>query len=536
MNQKVLIIGWDGATFDVLMPLIELGIMPNLQALLKQGASGVLQSTIPPVTAPAWTSFATGVNPGKHGVITWQRLIDNNTPAKRVIDSQDVKAPRFWEWLEAHTIGLVNLPITYPPIPMNGFTVAGMLTPNLESQYTFPSHLRESLDQITGGYVIDVDIEGASTNSHDEESSLTLIRSIQVACRRRTKAAVHLAKKFQPDLYIVVFVVPDRIQHILWPYATNAEFSGKNAIVQNAVTETYQQLDASLGILLTEIVDQHTTVILLSDHGFCNLHSVVYMNGWLSEQGLLSYRRSMAIRGVARNLYRSLRRSLSGHLVRRGRAFFSADAMIDWKHTHAFAAGTMDHGVNVNLRGREPFGIVEEEEYQSLRQELRQQIETLRDPRTGTLIAKQVLFREEAYQGPYVDLAPDIVYELNPGYKVVPTPASGFRIEDVSNVGWGFHDSNGILVMNGPDIVPGTQLGKARIEDIAPTVLYLMSKPVPKSMDGRVLGEAFFPNHLQEAPLTFTDWKPPPQAKASTIYEKPEQLAIEARLRDLGYL
>jgi predicted AlkP superfamily phosphohydrolase/phosphomutase len=538
MTNRVLIIGWDGATFSVLLPLVEQGVMPNLKALLERGASGPLRSTIPPVTAPAWSSFMTGVNPGKHGVITWQRSLNERMLAKRVVSSQDIQAPRFWEWLEGCSVGLINVPMTYPPMPVNGFVVSGMLTPSSQCEYTYPPHLREFLDRVTGGYVIDVDIEGLG-DENNERDLLGLLDRLSTACRKRATATIYLARGFQPDLLIVVFVIPDRIQHILWPYAINArEFAGRSEVVQAAVVRTYKELDTALGVLLSDALDRHTSVILMSDHGFCAQHSVVYMNGWLARQGLLSYRRAIAVRGALKSLYRSVRRRLPTHLQKRGRAFFSADTLIDWKRTQAFAAATMDHGVYINLRGRDPYGIVEPgEEYEVLRERLRQGIAELQDARTGAPIARQVFLREEVYWGPCVDLAPDVVYELNPGYKAVPTPATSFHIEDVSQAGWGFHNREGVLVLAGPEIVSGGKPREAKIEDIAPTVLYMMGSAVPTSMDGRVLTEVFDPSYLSENPPQFTDEVPSCDTLAkNTTYDENEQSIIEARLRNLGYL
>jgi predicted AlkP superfamily phosphohydrolase/phosphomutase len=538
MSAKTLIIGWDGAAFSVLLPLVKQGVMPNLKALLDRGASGVLYSTIPPVTAPAWTSFATGVNPGKHSVVTWQRPVDRHTLTQRIVNSGDIQAPRFWEWLGEHKVGIVNLPMTYPPIPVNGFVVSGMLTPSSQSRYTAPPYLREHLDQIVNGYIIDVDIEGVSADKDNDDVLLALLDRIQEACRRRTMAAIQLAQELQPELYIVVFAVPDRVQHILWPYVANVPGVPKSVDVQSAVIETYHELDDSLGMLLSEIADQDTTIILMSDHGFCGQHSVAYMNGWLAAQGLLNYRKTMAMRGIVRRLFLAVGRKLPNRLLTRGRTAFSAEALIDWKHTRAFAAPTMDHGININLIGRNPFGIVEpEKEYDLLRQKLRQELLALRDPRTTKPIFERVYLREELYHGPYVDLAPDIVFELRSGYKAVPTPITDFRIEDVSQAGWGFHEREGILVLAGPTVIPRVQLEGVRIEDIAPTVLYLLNRPVPSFMDGQVLTEAFAADHIQQTPPTFTDWMPPHPANVQdSAYGTDEQSAVEARLRDLGYL
>ncbi len=559
--NKTLIIGWDGATFSVLQPLIEQGYMPNLEALLRQGAKGTLRSTIPPSTAAAWTSFITGVNPGKHGLTTWQRPIAPNTTSKRWVNSGDVYAPRLWDWLPDVTVGVLNLPVTYPPMKVNGFVVSGMLTPSSAKSYTYPPDLQEMIEQVADGYVLDIDLFlqptaaggavertankqvvdtsllGREKDFTTEIGQLAFLEALRRACKKRTKVVLALWEKYQPDLYIVMFETPDRIQHTLWRYAKGDDFSNKSKAVQKSVIDCYRELDAILGTLLDRIA--YHTLFLISDHGFCGQHTLVHINGWLAEQGLLTYQGlAMTMRGPLRRLFRILRNKLPLHLRQKGRAAFNADSLINLERTQAYSGIPIDHCIHINLQGRDPFGSVKPgEEYETLRQRLHDGLLALKDERNNTPIFRKVYLREEIYHGQCIDLAPDIVFELTPGYKLVTTPSQKLVMEDVIQAGEGFHEREGIIVMKGAGVIPGREVENADIIDVAPTVMYALGAKVPNYLDGKVLTGAFSTTHLHERPPSFTDTPVPDRVETlEEVYNDKDQEAVENRLRNLGYL
>jgi len=512
--------------------------MPNLKALLERGASGPLRSTIPPVTAPAWTSFTTGVNPGKHSLITWQRRVSPNMTDKRWVSSQDVRAPRLWDWLPELTVGILNLPVSYPPMKVNGFAVSGMLTPNSSKSYTYPQELKPFIERVSDGYILDVDLINSDWDLVTEKGQLAFLDTVRVACRKRVQVALALEDRYRPDLYIIVFETPDRIQHVLWCYAIQDDFPGKSEAVQQAVLDCYRELDVALGMLLDKLHDHN--VLLISDHGFCHQHTLVYTNGWLAEQGLLTYRSgALAVRGPVRQAFRALKRQLPHWLKRRGRLAFSADSLVDWDHTQAYTGFPMDHGFYVNLRGREPFGTVEPgNAYETLRRQLRDGLLKLQDTSTGEHIFQAIYLREEIYEGPYVDMAPDIVFELTPGYKVSSTPSEKLLLEDVGQAGEGFHQQNGVLLLAGHGIAPGKQIIDAAIIDIAPSIMHMLGAAVPRYMDGRILTEAFCTEYSHEHPAHYTDAAAPEgyQGTEKPAYDEQDQTLIEKRLQGLGYL
>jgi hypothetical protein len=163
MNQqrrtpRILVIGLDGATYDLLQPMIQAGWLPNVQRALNEGAHGVLRSTVPPLTAPAWTSFQTGLNPGRHGVFSFQRRSRRHALEREFVNSTSHRwATRLWHWLAQHglTSGVINLPMTWPPQPMptGSYLVSGMETPSTDHPFTDPPELADELR--ARGYICD---------------------------------------------------------------------------------------------------------------------------------------------------------------------------------------------------------------------------------------------------------------------------------------------------------------------------------------------------------------------------------------------
>ena len=157
VGNRCILLGLDGATYDLLDPWMDAGLLPNLKDLLARGAKGVLRSTDPPTTPPAWTSVLTGVNPGKHGIFDFRDSFHRD-PRRPLVSSRSMKAPRIWQILNAAGLrtAIMNVPITFPPEPLDGFMISGMMTPNDEADYTYPSELKARLDGMVGHYVVDV--------------------------------------------------------------------------------------------------------------------------------------------------------------------------------------------------------------------------------------------------------------------------------------------------------------------------------------------------------------------------------------------
>jgi len=539
VQDKVIVIGLDGATFNILDPLLEKGLLPNLAGLIEEGTRGILSSTLPPMTAPAWASFMTGVNPGKHGLFNWRTRFQDTK--ETWVSTNNIHSAKLWDILSeaGHRVGVMGVPLTYPPQPVNGFLVSGMLTPNKEVEYTYPLSVKQEVEEMAQGYVIDVDIEGENRDLGTTRGIESLLRELEEATEKRTRATMHLWRRVRPTLLVVFYEMPDRIQHGLWRYADlSMELSSEaDRLRRELVMSSFASLDRAIGEWV-RIADSNTTIFLMSDHGFCFQDSRLYLNRWLAEKGFLKYK--SGVLGARRGLRRTMRH-IKGFLPRRWFMYSRGlvdTASVDWPNTLAHAGMPTEYAIYINLEGREPQGVVRPgKAYLSLREDIRQELLGLTDPRTGRSVIKEAFLREEIYQGPYVDSAPDILFQLEPGYLATHTSASGDFVQDVSSEGRGCHAKEGIIVAAGPHIAQGRAIAEAHIIDLAPTILHVVGLPVPKSMDGRVLSELFTPQFQEERPVTFEESRSKEEPKSHKgVYSTKEESAIEERLRGLGYL
>lgn len=536
---RVLVLGLDGGDWRVLEPLVAQGRMPHLGRLLEKGVQGYLASTVPPVTAPAWASFLTGVNPGKHGVFAFQRPLDQDLD-RGWVNGASIRAPKLWHYLEGQGLrcASVNVPMTYPPEPLPGSMVTGMLTPLGAEQFTYPPDLSPALR--ARGYVTDLRIRKVEREVETPEQQIHLLRDLRDVARRRVEGVLWLWEREPVDLLMVVFETPDRIQHLFWGRLQRALAEGPADAVDEALLACYEEVDQGIGALLA-LAGEGTTVFLLSDHGFCGLHTAVHLDQWLADRGFLRYARAKATvrRRVKAGLAPLLKRVLPRPWLLRGRQAFAVTKVVDWGHTRVYSGRSSENAVFLNLRGREPKGIVEPgQEYEALREEVVQALQALRDPRTGALVLQRVFRREEVYRGPYLASAPDILLELTEGYEVTSEVTTAGIFRDVSAQGAGFHAQKGIFVAAGAGVAGPGRLEGVHIQDLAPTILHCLGLPVPTYMDGRVLEEVFVPTFRATRPVVRTEALPTggPTKEVGEVFSEEDEEEIRQRLTGLGYL
>ncbi len=499
---RVLLVGLDGATFAMLDPWIERGLLPNLQKLIAEGTRALLQSVIPPITGPAWVSFSTGVHPGKHGIFDFRKRVPGR-PERQLISALDVQVPTVWEMLaEAGLpVGLINLPVTYPPSDRTSFHLTDMLTPPSAASFCHPPSLYEELRPTLGEYLIDVPEEP----TRGPKDIGRFLEALADCTRQRTRYAEHLLRTRPWKVATVVYIGPDRIQHPLWDV-----LAGELAVFpRNAETREIREqaeryvtlLDACVGQLLAA-VPPDTDVFVVSDHGFGPLRKRLKINQWLARNGLLVPSRRRGKIGrllVAADVLR-LRRRVGVALaqLRSRRAKAPRDwqrpfwRWINWAKTRAYAASVTEMGVYVNLQGREVYGSVPPDEYEQVRDEILACLRKLRDPQTGEPMLTLAARREEVFSGGHYGDAPDIIFGLQDGECIMDIRLEGPLFEPASRSAWtGMHRFDGVLIAWGPRIRGGAALAKAEIVDIAPTVLHLCGLAAPSHMDGRALTQLF---------------------------------------------
>jgi len=516
--------------------------MPNLARLMQMGTTTSLSSTVPPITAPAWTSFLTGCNPGKHGVYAFRGPMRGNWQ-RPVSNAKAIRAPRIWQFLELFGLsaGLLNVPMTYPVEPLNGYMVAGMLTPDRNKAVAYPDDVQHMLRE--QGYVVDLHIGRRELEPHTGEEVISLADALVATIQQRARTAVQLLTQRQTSFFAVVFVATDRIQHYAWQYIER--LIQQPDIVQGdhvcqRVLAVYQEVDRAIGTLLANL-DEQTAVIVISDHGFCGLHTRVHLNEWLAREGWLKFRQgAREARGRAKRWRGWLKRLLPRRVLLWGRKALAVTHTLEWAQTQAYTGDASENAVRINVAGREPEGTVEPgAPYQKVRAEIAAALAELRDPRNGLPIMRHVYERERIYNGPFLDLAPDIVFEPAEGYEITSEIAyRGHIFEDVHDEGRGIHAREGILIAAGAGIRSGSR-GEAEIADVAPTVLYLLGLPVPAEMDGRVLEEILLSEWLEVRPPRrehLREHLPVLDDADNEVYTNKERRLLEQRLGDLGYL
>jgi len=543
--MRVMVLGLDGATWDLLDPWIAAGYLPHLAALRAKSAWGRLRSTVPPFSATAWATFATGVNPGAHGVFDfWTR----HAGARRPISSRSIAAPALWDLLSqaGRRVAVINMPVTYPPLPVNGVMISGMMTPGEDAAYTYPAGLKAQLQAVAGEYRADP--YAAITQSK------AFLRDARRWVMLREKAHRWLLDREPWDLFFNVIQASDPIQHYFWTFLQPGHpdhATARGQAFRGLALAAFQAIDAVIGGRVAALAAD-TTLLIMSDHGAGEATHWFNLNRWLVTEGFMALAAGEGSKWPAGHLdqeqFFNLLRRLDilnlrqrlGNLARQ-RLHARVDGLmapaIDWTRTRAYAGSPSAEAIYINLAGREPAGTVAAgAEYERVRAEIAARLLALRGPDGGPVV-EAVHRREALYHGRHLDEAPDLVLEIGRRPYILsenlstrqiftPIPAQAAR---------GRHRPDGILLAYGPAVSTAGERPAADIADLAPTILALLGLPAPAEMDGRVLSDWVDAGPIDPsatAPRAGPLPPPPPPAD----YAPEEVAAIAARLRALGYL
>ncbi|MDQ3983335.1 MAG: alkaline phosphatase family protein [Actinomycetota bacterium] len=539
---KSVAIGLDGAAWHLLDPMLGAGAMPRLAALKAKGAWGTLTSTIPTYTPPAWTSAATGVNPGRHGIYGF---VAGNAQSERqeLVHSGMIKAPAIWEITneQGARAGIYNLPLTYPPRPLDGWMVSGMMTPgygeHLEGFASWGgagktnSELEHQILRWAPDYVVDV-----SANYEQDWRDEGLARRALDSIRQREAVLRGLLELDPPDVLFTVMEAPDRLQHVYYRYMDPADdlYSSRDASrIRSAVVECFSAIDRIVG-LLEDYAGADGGVVVCSDHGFTAWEVSVHVNALLEGWGYLKLKgggKAMQSE-LTRKMIPLAKRFLPRRLARRakGRTF----AAIDWAATTAFASPIPQQGVFVNLAGRERYGIVPREKLGALKDEIAARFLELRDDR-GEPVTDRVHRGEDVFHGDALEGAPDLLPVLRDHrYELDDELFHREPFTDLRHLPRGVHHPDGIVIVAGA----GTHAGRVSgsVLDVTPTLLYQARLKVPEGLDGRVLTPAFDAALLSERPVATTAALSSADRDEASPYSQEEEALIEESLRGLGYL
>ena len=572
--KEVLVIGLDGGTWTLLQNWIDQGHLPELAALQREGASGVLRSTLPVVTSAAWSAFMTGTDPSNTGIYDFF-CRDQASYSVRTMSRLQIRGIPLWKKLSrfGKTSVLINVPMTYPAEEdPNVLSITGIPTPNTQSPgFTNPPDLFERFHLNKDEYRITVSLpeyEGRYTE---------LISDLKKMVRGPLKAAEVLIQQ-DWNLFIIHFFATDIVQHALWRLIDprHPQYDKDQAAKYGGgLLEVFSEVDQAIAELLKRVDPERTSILIMSDHGFGPNQCTVHMNRWLQEVGMLRLRPPLIRLGhgickillkkagfapqgfvgkcaeglasipgsilptpLQQSIYSASRHILSsspvGSNLFRLRGYVNLFEGIDWKRTKAYSVGTSGL-IHINRCGREPEGIVSPgKDYEEVRNAIAAGLISLTDGR-GRRIFDRVYRKEEIYHGRFVDEAPDLIpLSETVGCYCYPFLDREGIIVEAEGFRSGNHRREGLLIAKGPPFRKDQKVDEARIIDLAPTISYLLDVPLSRNMDGTLIEQIFEPEYLQAHPLGWEEAEEAGREAKSISLSDEGQMA--KKLEDLGYL
>jgi predicted AlkP superfamily phosphohydrolase/phosphomutase len=527
---RVLLIGWDGADWRILDPLLERGDLPNLQALIDRGQKDVLRSTVPTHSWAAWPSFLTGVDPADHGVYDILETVPG-THKQYPVTYKSVKERTFVEDLSAAgKIGVyADVPLMFPPPDIQGKILAGGVLPKNRT-YSQPADLPETLEKAGVPWVIN----GMSWTTYRNKPEQYLDEALEIT-GKRIAATEWLMDNSDWDLMASVWVSVDRTQHALSNYVgpDHPDYARNTTTAIGAkVRDVYKQLDDAIGAFVSR-TRSDDLVLFISDHGFQSVTRTIHMDHLLKKFGFLEFSASNVVFGpmqwgpvrkVARKAYDVL--GLHGKV--------SLPQSVNWSKTKAFTTiRSTGEGVSINVAGREPDGIVDPADFEKVRDQVMDALSSFVDPKTGKRPVKAIHRREEVFKGRHADAAPDILMEPEVGYSLTHAKTA---LEDADWIS-GDHRPEGVIVAAGPGVKPFEQ--QPMLIDLAPTILAALQAPASIEHTGRILHEVVG----SEAEVTRREDAAPavaipgmPTGEEGLAVSDTEADEMEEHLRGLGYI
>jgi predicted AlkP superfamily phosphohydrolase/phosphomutase len=456
-----MIIGLDCAEPSLILDLWKADL-PTLGGLVDRGLHGPLRSVIPPITVPAWSCMMSSQTPGDLGVYGFRNRTDHSYDGLAIANGSAIKEPRLWDimtWNGRPSI-VIGVPGTYPPRPLNGTLVSCFLTPSTKQPFTYPPTLRRDVARVVGDYLFDC------PNFRTDDKA-QLLQQIYEMTDKRFALAEHLLETRPWEFFAMVEIGVDRIHHGFWKdLDPDHRKHVPGGPYENAIFEYYMHVDALIAGLL-EHADDDTYVLVVSDHGAKRMDGGIRVNEWLRREGLL-------VTSSEPSEVTTL-----------------AETGVDWDRTTAWGEGGYYSRVFLNVKGREPQGLIEPEDYESVRDELARRLAAIPDDR-GEPMGTRVFKPEEIY--PRVEgVAPDLIVHFGDLlWRAVGTIGGEEGIHTFEN-DTGPDDANhaqdGLLILTGPGIAPERRDGM-HLLDVAPTVLDLTGIDVPEKMRGRSLRTA----------------------------------------------
>ena len=542
--NKILIVCWDGATFDIINPMLKAGKMPTLSKLMENGSYGRLQSTIPPITAPAWGTLLTGMNPGKHGVFWFKELQrDENSFAvfSQPIDSSRLSGKTLLDFLSAEDYKIIShlVQMTYPAWPINGVMVSGWQLYGHErcEKRHYPPEVASIL---SGKDFISSDGRKESkiwvNLKANRDVALQLLEHNIQKCLGN---ALKLMGRYEWDVFITYFTDPDCVQHTYWDFMNWDSIANdySEGDFGTAIYRIYQVLDDALSKILEHVSDD-TIVFIISDHGAQRApHKYLFINQFLKDRGLLKMKPQGFVTSFIWRVFNNSYFPVSkGHTILN----LLTEHLVDWKQSKAYGISFSWLTGGVYLKRGNFTNRVGSAAYDKTREDLINNLHELRDPITEEKVIEAIWKCEELWNGPYLDNAPDIVFNLKAQYGLNFFPSG--RLVDLirRKIRGGGHSMEGIFVASAKAkdsaIKPSNEISFIGLADIMPTILYYLGIPIPSYVDGKVITDMFKKDFLHSKPIRFREVTRDKGISTKRTFSEEEVKKLEERLRGLGYL
>ncbi len=461
-RKRVLVIGLDCAPPELVFDQWR-DELPNFKRVMDNGTWGKLESCIPAITVPAWSSMMSSKDPGTLGFYGFRNRGDHTYEKNTLANSNSVKTDRVWDILSraGKKVITVGVPQTFPPKPVNGIQVGCFLSPstnNPQRPYTFPSSIMKEIEETVGEYLVDV----PNFRTDDKEY---LLRQIYTMTEKRFKLVKKWIAEKDWDFFMFVEMGTDRIHHGLWKYHDTTHHKYEvHPVFNTSIHDYYRYIDNEIGQIL-DLVDEDTTVFIVSDHGAKKMDGGLCVNEWLIREGYLT-------------------------LKSQPTELTSIDKCgIDWSKTKVWGDGGYYARIFLNIEGREPQGIVKPAEVEALRNELKAKFEALVD-HNGVNMGTTVFKPEEIYKESN-GVPPDlIVYFGDLLWRSVGTVGRGsiYTFDNDTGPDDCNHAQFGIVIKHDPDVqecAGGRELTGLQLMDMAPTILQQLGVPVPADMQGK---------------------------------------------------
>ncbi len=531
MRTKTILFGLDGATYTVLDPLMRRGDMPNLKRFIARGVRATLNSTLNPLTPPAWTSMVTGCTPGRHGIFDFIQPVESDGSLYfKLTDSRDVQCETVCAMLSRQglTAASLNFPVTFPPRPFKGCLIPGFVTGRHMRRAVHPPEFFDELKSLPGFNLKevswDLDMEKKAIQDVPPEEYEPWI---QFHLRRQQQWATilkHVLTQHDCDLTAFVDDGPDKLQHLAWPYLDPACFpqdaSPRDFRIRKLCFKYFRMLDQLLGEVV-ELAGRHVRIFIASDHGFCGTQKIFYVNVWLREHGYLRWREGAPVN------------ESEDIAATRMKAHYET---LDWERTQAYAPTPSCSGIYIRQAKAPGEPGVRPEKYVAFRRKLAAALLAYKDPETGESVVRKVLPREEAFAGEYVHAAPDLTLQLHD--HSFPSVLNASVVLKTRKSVTGTHHPEGIFIAAGEGIRKRAMAGPFSAPDVCPTLLYSAGAKIPRRLDG-ILPEAIFePTYWSKHAPVFENAAV--AYKAAAGGESPSTEAETAdlveRLKAMGYI